>query len=323
MKFGFDIECDQNFATAVQQAVRAEELGYDSLFIAEHHNSIGYLPQPLMALSALATRTSHIQLGSNIVILPLYHPVVVAEQAAMTQHISQGRLLLGVGLGYLPDEFASFGVPFGERAGRMEESLQLLRRLWAEKDVEHTGKYYQFSHATIHPRLDTIGTPPIWVGGWADAAVRRAARLGDAWVPGPTVNFDTLRQCYEVFNEELGRTNKPPAQDYPATRELYCAPTHEAAVSIGGAAMYKFYKDTYLQWPHPRLRAEERAMSYEDLARDRFIIGDPDECIEAVSKLQAMGITQLSFRMQIPGLRPEDVATSMELFMDRVVPSFR
>jgi alkanesulfonate monooxygenase SsuD/methylene tetrahydromethanopterin reductase-like flavin-dependent oxidoreductase (luciferase family) len=324
MKFGVDIECDQDeFEKSVQQAELAERLGYNSISIAEHHNAIGYVPLPLTALAAIATRTSRLLLASNIVILPLYHPVQVAEQAAMVQFISRGRLLFGVGLGYLPDEFASMSVPFEERAGRMAESLALLNRLWTEEDVSFDGKYYHFKHATVRPRLDQIGLPPVLVGGWVEAAIRRAARLADGWIPGPTVDFEVLRKCYGIFRDELRKQSKPLDVEYLATRELFCAPTREKAIEVGGRPMYQFYRDTYLQWPHPYLREAERQMSYEELSRDRFIIGDPDDCAQAVAKLREMGITHLNFRMQPPGVDWDDAVASMKLFMEQVVPQFR
>lgn len=321
MRFGLDVHCDADIAMAIEQAEYAEQLGYDFLTVAEHHNSVGYLPQPLMVLCAVAVRTSHIRLGTNIVILPLYHPVLVAEQVAVAQFVAGGRIICGVGLGYLPEEFESVGVPFKARAGRMEESLGLLRRLWSEIDVEHSGTHFQFRHATVRPRLDEV--PTIWVGGWAEAAIRRAARFGDAWAPGPTVDFDVLRKCRAIFLDERAALGLPAEAEYPCARELFCAPTHAEAVERGGRAIHQFYKDTYLQWPHPYLGEEERRMSYEELSADRFIVGDPDECAQAVAELREMGVDQLAFRMEPPGVGKDDARASMELFMQQVVPQFR
>jgi len=320
MKFGLDVHCDADISTAIEQAEHAERLGYDFLTVAEHHDAIGYLPQPLMVLCAVAARTSRIRLGTNIVILPLYHPVLVAEQVAVAQFVSGGRIICGVGLGYLPEEFASYGVPFSARAGRMEESLGLLRRLWTETDVEHSGKHFQFAHATVRPRLSA--PPPIWVGGWAEAAIRRAARHGDAWAPGPTVDFDVLRKCRAIFLDERAALGRPEPAEFPCARELFCAPTHAEAVERGGRAIQQFYEDTYLRWPHPYLGEEERRMSYAELARNRFIVGDPDECAQAVAELRDMGVDQLAFRMEPPGVSKDDARASMELFAEQVVPRF-
>ena len=321
MRFGLDVHCDADMTTAIEQAELAEQLGYDFLTVAEHHDSVGYLPQPLMVLCAVAARTSRIRLGTNIIILPLYHPVAVAEQVAVAQFVSGGRIICGVGLGYLPAEFDSMGVPFRSRAGRMEESLGLLRKLWSETDVEHSGKYFQFRHASVQPRLEEL--PTIWVGGWAEAAVRRAARFGDAWAPGPTVDFDVLRKCRAIFLDERANLGLHGESEYPCARELFCAPTHDEAVERGGRAIHQFYKDTYLQWPHPYLGEAERQMSYEELSRSRFIVGDPDECAQAVAELQEMGVDQLAFRMEPPGVSRDDARSSMELFMQQVVPQFR
>ena len=323
MQFGLLLECDRDFSASLARASLAEELGYDSIFLAEHHNAETYVPQPLVALAAIAARTERIRLGTFVVILPLYHPVVVAEQAATVQSISKGRLICGVGLGYLPEEFASMGVPFRERASRMEEALALLPRLWREEDVAHEGRHFAFSRTTVHPRLDGHRPPPLWVGGWVEAAIRRAARLADAWVPGPTVALGTLRECYDVFHDELGRIGRPAGEERAAGRELFCAPTRDEAMRVGGQATYQFYKDTYLSWPHPYLTDTERRMTAEELARDRFVIGDPDDCAREVARLQELGINHLQFRMQPPGVTPEQAAESLRLFATEVAPRFR
>ena len=172
----------------------------------------------------------------------------------------------------------------------------------------------------MRPRLSA--PPPIWVGGWAEAAIRRAARHGDAWAPGPTVDFDVLRKCRAIFLDERAALGRPEAAEFPCARELFCAPTHAEAVERGGRAIHRFSEDTYLQWPHPYLGEEERRMSYAELARNRFIVGDPDECAQAVAELRDMGVDQLAFRMEPPGVSKDDARASMELFAEQVVPRF-
>jgi probable F420-dependent oxidoreductase len=323
VKFGLLLECDQDFGAAVEQTLLAEQLGYDSIFLAEHHNFVGYVPQPLIALSALATRTQRVELGTFIMILPLYNPVQVAEEAAMVDFISGGRLILGIGLGYVPDEFESYAVPYAERAGRMEEAIPLLKRLWTTDDCAFEGRYYRFSRATVYPKPVRKGLPPIWVGGWVEPAIRRAARLADCWVPGPTVNYEALQWCYGVYRHELARQGRTTDGEYAACRELFCAPTGKAARELGGENIYQFYKDTYLKWPHPHLGERERSLKYEDLVADRFILGDPDDCIAAVERFSRLGIRHFLFRMQQPGVSQEATIQSLKLFMSEVVPHFR
>lgn len=321
MKFGFLLECDQGFEEAVEQAMLAEKLGYDSILIAEHHNYAGYVPNPLLALAAIAMKTERIRLGSFIVILPLYNPVAVAEQAAMVDYISKGRLIFGVGLGYVQEEFDMMGVPYGDRAARLEEGLPIVRRVWTEDNVAHIGKHFKFAHATIYPKPVQKPHPPIWVGAWVEKAIRRAARLGDCWVPGPTVELETLKWCYDVFRSELKKLNKPLEREYAACREFFCGRTNNEARELGGRHTYQFYKDTYLTWPHPHLK--EKGISYENIVHDRFIIGDPEHCIRAIEKFhRELGINHFMFRMQAPGVTRQATIDSMTLCAKEVIPHF-
>jgi probable F420-dependent oxidoreductase len=322
MKFGYLLECDQGFDDAVEQTVLAEQLGYDSVLIAEHHNYAGYVPHPLMALAALAMRTERVQLGTYVVILPFYNPVQVAEQAAMVDYISKGRLILGLGLGYVKEEFAMMGVPYEHRAGRMEEGIPIIRRLWTEDQVAHEGRHFRFTHASVYPKPIQKPHPPIWVGAWVETAIRRAARLADAWAPGPTVELEKLRWCYDVYRNELGQQGLSLEREYPAARELYCDRTQADARARGGHHIFQFYKDTYLTWPHPHLK--EKGITYENIVTDRFIIGDPQHCIREIEKFRTeLGINHLMFRMQAPGVTRQATIDSMTLFAREVIPHFR
>jgi len=321
VKFGFLLECDRGFDEAVEQAVLAERLGYDSVLIAEHHGHAGYVPHPLLVLAALAMRTERLRLGTFVLILPFYHPVPVAEQAAMVDYVSKGRLIFGVGLGYVKEEFAMMSVPYEERAGRLEEGLGAIRRLWTEETVEHAGRYFRFSHAAIHPRPVQKPHPPIWLGAWVEPAIRRAARLADTWTPGPTADLEKLRWCYGVYRDELRKLGKSTDIEYPAARELYCAPT-SARAREGGERIYRFYHDTYFRWPHPLLG--DKARDYESIVADRFIVGDPPRCITEIERLRSeLGINHLMLRMQAPGITPADTVASMRLFAAEVMPHFR
>src|SRR5205823_11765688 len=124
------------YRQALEEVMLGEELGFDSVWMEEHHGVKNhYWPTPLMVLAGFATRTERVQLGTDVVILPFYHPTMVAEQAAMLDVISNGRAILGVAIGYRPDEFGLFEAAMQRRGARFEEQLQLLRRLWTEDDV--------------------------------------------------------------------------------------------------------------------------------------------------------------------------------------------
>lgn len=184
-------------------AERAETLGYDSLWVGD---SLLARPrhEPLTLLAAVAARTQRAQLGTAVLLPALRPPVVLAHLCATVDRISEGRLILGVGIA--PDtpgvraEFAAAGVPFEQRVGRMVESLDLCRKLWSGETVDHYGRYYTVESGLLGPTPHQLGGPPIWAAGTAPAALRRIANRYDGWFPiGPDAegfasNWDTLRQ---------------------------------------------------------------------------------------------------------------------------------
>lgn len=322
-RFGIILECDDNFEAALRQAEYAETLGYDSLYIAEHHNASGYVPNPFTALAAIAARTERVRIGSFIAVLPLYHPVQLAEQAAIVDRISNGRLVLGLGLGYVPAEFSAVGVPYQQRVKRVEEGIPLLRRLFTEDVVEHHSDAFDFSDAAIFPKPVQQPMMPIWLGGWVEPAIRRAARLADLWVPGLPAHLDAVNECFDIFRDELRLQGKPTDIEFVVGRELFCGRDADDARERGGRHIHQFYKDTYLQWPHPRIQDYEREQSYEEFVYRRFVVGGPQECIDIVEEFRKTGVEEFIFRMQHPGVSDADARDSMERFAKEVIPHFR
>jgi len=163
------------------EAQQAERAGFDSFFLTEHHQEpSGYLPSPLPLAAALAARTSTIRLGTGIAILPLYHPTRLAEDCAVIDIISKGRLILGVGQGYQEGDFAAFGLKVSDRVSLFEESIEILRRAWTEEKVYFVGKRYTLQNVMVTPKPVQKPHPPIWVAALGDEAMKRAGRLGDA-----------------------------------------------------------------------------------------------------------------------------------------------
>ncbi len=322
MDFGLLIGCDREFAAAIEAGVVAEASGFSSLWVSEHHGAPGYIASTLVALAALATRTSRVRLGPLVLLMPQHHPLRVAEDGAMVDRISGGRFILAVGLGYLDGEFAVLGIPKTERRSRMEEGLQVVSRLWTEERVTFSGRHFALEAASIHPRAIQKPRPPIWLGGWADKALERAARLGDAWVPGPTADLEALCRCAAVYREALSAQGKRAGAEAPACREVFIAPTQREAVERGGRPLAKFYRESYFKWSHPL--AGKAGMTDEEIMRDRFIVGDPEACIAQVERFRAaLGWTHLICRMEAPGTRHEDLLESIRLFGSTVIPHFR
>src|SRR5438067_13742585 len=169
----------------MQALVRlVDDCGYDSLWVGDHIAFAVAIFDPLLQLAQAAVVSRRLKLGTNVYLVPLRHPVPIAKQAATLDHLSEGRLIFGVGVGgEFPKEFAACGVPLGERGARLTAAIPLLRQLWSGKPVSYSGRYFGgFAEVSMQPPARQPGGPPIWVGGRADAALARAGRLADGWI---------------------------------------------------------------------------------------------------------------------------------------------
>jgi probable F420-dependent oxidoreductase len=167
-----------------EAAVRSEELGYDSIWASDHISYRNPILDVVVALSTFAAVTERITIGAGVVLLPLRHPSVVAKEFASLDFVSGGRLILGVGVGGEgPKDFSAVGVPVRERGARTDEAIRALRELFRGGPASFSGRFFSFEGIEIEPAPAQPGGPPLWVGGRSEAAIRRAAALGDGWIP--------------------------------------------------------------------------------------------------------------------------------------------
>jgi probable F420-dependent oxidoreductase len=219
---------DMRAPDLVELARTADELGFDSLWLGEHvvlprgyasehptHGETSHqhhsgpvvdlsteLLDPWAALGAAAAATSRIRLATGIYLLPLRHPLLTARAACTLQDVSGGRFVLGVGAGWLEEEFDALGVPFGDRASRLEEALAVVRRATAGGAFAHRGRHFAFDPVQVSPRPVDV---PVVLGGNSDRALQRAARLGDGWFASGTPSFDDAVRWWERLTELAGR----------------------------------------------------------------------------------------------------------------------
>jgi alkanesulfonate monooxygenase SsuD/methylene tetrahydromethanopterin reductase-like flavin-dependent oxidoreductase (luciferase family) len=191
---------DQRYAECLEQMVLAENVGFDSVWILEHHfTEDQQSSSPLIMAAAAASRTKRVRIGTNVLLLPLYHPLRLAEDVAMLSLLSGDRFVLGVGAGYNELDFAAFGRDLAHRPSLMEEGVEILRKAWAGTPFEHRGRRWQLPEVTVSPCPSTV--PQILMGGFAPAAIKRAARLGDGFMAGSPTSVP----IYLDALEELGR----------------------------------------------------------------------------------------------------------------------
>lgn len=287
----------------VTQVRTARDGGFASLWLP-HHYLVAPMQmlQPMPLLGYLVPEAGAMTLGMDILLLPLLNPVHVAEEWATLDVLSEGRAVLGVGLGYRPEEFKAFDVPIRERAARTTESVRLIRRLWTEDRVDFQGKFYTVEGAGISIRPVQPDGPPIYLAAQVEAAIQRAARIGDGWLIVPSLDIGTVEQHMRIYREALLAAGKPETSDAPLTRECYIGGSHKGAFEECRAALeYKY--GAYASWG---LQKAVSVGSFEDFARDKFIIGDKVSVKEEIARYrETLGVEHFIMRPHWPGLPNE------------------
>ncbi|PYN48788.1 MAG: hypothetical protein DMD95_02810 [Candidatus Rokuibacteriota bacterium] len=325
LKIGFiPIEGGHYYTEALEEVTKAEELGFDSVWMEEHHSVTNhYWPSPLVVLAGFATRTSRLTLGTDILVAAFHNPVRLAEDAAVLDVMSSGRFTLGIAIGYKPDEFSLYGVELEKRGARFEEQLAIIKGLWTQERISFKGTYYTVD-GRLEPKPVTKPHPPIWIGGWGDITLRRAATLADNWIPGPTADLKRLLAGKKRFLDNrraAGRSQ--PITEWPLTRDLIIADTDRKARELAEAHIMIAYRKEYAGgWRHPFIDASI-ATDLDRLMEDRFIIGGPDQCVRKIRRfVEEYGMTHLICRIFFPGMPHEHIMRELELIAREVAPAF-
>src|SRR5215470_3833070 len=220
----------RRFEEHIEQVRLARAVGFTSVWASQHYLSQPFTYfQPIPTLARMAGEAPGMSLGTGVLLLPLHHPLDVAEQLATLDVISGGRLIFGVGLGYRDEENVALGQNPRERVGRLVEGLELIERLWSGEPVRHEGRHFRAHDVRLSMTPLQRPRPPIWVAANTDAGVKRAARLGDAWLMNPHTTLPTLERQLAIFHETRARAGRPPAREIPLIKECYVA--DEAAVA--------------------------------------------------------------------------------------------
>lgn len=308
----------------IQEARLAEQAGFDSCFFGEHHQDRdGFLPSPLIVATAVAASTTTLKVGTSVILLPLHHPVQVAEDVVTLDVISKGRITLGVGLGYQPADFRAYGIPMEQRVGRFQEGVEVIRRCWTGDRFSYHGKFYQLEDVQVRPRPYQRPAPPLWVGAGSPSAIRRAGKMADAFVSTPsTVLHTTVGQVniYKDAAHKAGRTSR-----VVLMRDAWVAASRAEAERVYGpevTAAYTYYwRNGLAEFRCVRSEAE---LALRNVAVDRLIIGDPEECVSEFHRWsEAAGSDYFLLRLRHAhsgGPAHREIMKAIGLMGERVIP---
>jgi alkanesulfonate monooxygenase SsuD/methylene tetrahydromethanopterin reductase-like flavin-dependent oxidoreductase (luciferase family) len=311
------------YAQCLDHAARLDELGFDTVWLSEHHFvEDGYLPSLMTMAAAFAVRTSRVIIGTELLLLPLHHPLHVAEDAAVVDNLSGGRLRLGVALGYKLDEFAAFGVDRRHRPSLLEEGVAILRGSWADEPLHFHGRHFDIDGVAVTPKPVQRPGPEIWIGARAENPARRAGRVGDGGLISGSVNLPPFQEAWR----EAGKPGPGPAENL-ILRYASHDPEQDAAHFAHGLA-HRF--EQYGQWygeaaDLERDRRDDAAggagVDATTMARRTFC--SPEQMIADVRLMAAAGWTSVSWFATIPGLAAADTLPLFETIAAEVGPAVR
>lgn len=307
---------DELYARTLDHIVYAERLGFDTIWTSEHHFiDDAYSPSLLPICAAIAAKTNHVRIGTNILLLPFHDPLRIAEDAATVDAISGGRMDLGVAVGYKNEEFAGFNIPRRERAARMEEAVEVIRASWAAGTFSFEGKHFRYQQVNVTPK--PVQDPmPLWFGGFSEPAVRRAARLGDGLLAAANV--------IPIYVDELQKLGKPVERIAIALPWALIAEDADAAwAEIGEHVLYQ--RANYARWfaaAGTPIFGEVPASTDDLRQRSPDIVVTPARAREIIERVVAqLPVTDLYWWAVPPGVHPKAAYASMEAFARAVLRS--
>ena len=349
MKFGlhYQLPCTdsqsavQRYRDTIEQAVHAETLGFESVWPVEQHFNpqLSILPAPLLLLSAVAERTTRLRLGIAIVLLPLSHPLRVAEEIATLDVLSNGRVELGIGRGSIPTHFSGFGVNPEDSRERMMESIDLIRQAWTSERISFQGKFYQVEDISVVPKPVQQPHPPVRAAANSIDTFELMGRLGYPIFVASQVNpFAKIRELLPVYHDARAAAGHPKSsrEDISLLGPLYVgeSPAHirqelEPSIRRFLGSVASIYAMQGANFGVQSSRIKEvmervRNMTYEKVSEVMGIFEPPDACVERLKGMEEeFGIGRMICWFNPGGMVPhKQVMRSMELFAEKVMPQF-
>jgi alkanesulfonate monooxygenase SsuD/methylene tetrahydromethanopterin reductase-like flavin-dependent oxidoreductase (luciferase family) len=336
---------DEIIRRELEQIEWTEELGFDAAWLTEHHFiDYGLSVDPAALAASAATRTRRIRIGLAAAILPFHHPIRLAEQMALIDIISGGRLDVGVGRGNRPAEFAGYRIPQEQSRERFDECVEIMTRAWTEERVTFEGRFFTVPGVPVIPKPVQRPHPPLYQVCVSKDGIENTALRGwpmlNSVLFGPVDQLVANRDIYVDTLRKSGRSDAEVAsllRHWGVSRQIYVAPTDAQALEEARAAEL-WYQDSFRRFvlperiedAHPSLQPGFRAMAerlgqvtWEGLVAETLAFGSPDTVARHIEVMRNMGVGQILCWMNFGGLPQDRVRRSMELFAREVMPRFR
>jgi alkanesulfonate monooxygenase SsuD/methylene tetrahydromethanopterin reductase-like flavin-dependent oxidoreductase (luciferase family) len=353
MQFGLNMECDylpgkseyDAFNEVFAQVDLAEAVGLDSVWLAERHFASGGNRQPSIAsapiilATAVAGRTRRLRVGTGVYVLPLNHPIRIAEEVATLDYVSQGRFALGVGRSGFTTAYEGYGYAYGESRERLQECLDILVQAWTQERFSYVGKYYQFHEVCVTPKPLQKPHPPIYMAASTSESFPLAGQKGRHLVVGVRRNsIAGVKRSIDIYRQAWQEAGHPGQGDVTLRMPVYVGATRAQAIADPEASTLRYYRrladalhrsvgrtGTAASEDRANLAQELSDITYDALLRDWVVYGTPTEVTERLQELiEELDLSGCILEMNAGGLMPpECVLNSVRLFGEKVAPHFR
>ncbi len=319
------------YREAIDYGVLADRAGFDSYWTSEHHFvDDGYMSAQLPLLAAVAARTERIRLGTGVLLAPMFDPLRLAEDAATVDLISDGRLILGLGIGWRDEEFEGFEVPTRERGRRLQRTIAVLRQAWGDGLVTGDGESFRYPEPGLNvtPKPVRGAATPIWIGAGAEPAVRRAGRVAEGYLGGAASPAAMAERAAWVRDEAEAAGRDPSTIEIAVHRMAFPWRGGGAWERVADAARYMTWKYEDMSGAHGSIERRRPAPLDAESAsalRSRVIVGTPEEVADAVrAYAPSLGTSgSFVFRGHFPGLDPAIQREAFDTIIEEVVPLLR
>ena len=319
----------QAFDESLAEMTAAEAMGFDAVWLAEIHfqQDRSVLSSPLIVATAIAARTRRVKIGIAVQVLPLAHPLHLAEDVATLDHLSKGRLDFGVGRSGLPEHYQRFNIPYSESRERFQETLDILLKAWTQERFSHEGTYYRFHDVCVLPKPYQKPHPPLRVAATTQETYPLVGRMGlPIFIAVRTTSISDLKHFIGGYHEGWREAGHPGRGEVALIVPVYVADSERRAREEAEASTMHFFRVIAEALGKGGTKREEAAklgrMTYEEVLKELVVYGTPESVTERLLELrESLGYSTLSVWMNVGGRIPhERVLGSMRLFAERVIP---